>query len=161
LVDILNQLEEGELFIMLGSGDPDAEAALTRISALHPNFLFLKGYANDLPELLYAAGDLFLMPSNFEPCGISQMLAMRAGQACVVHGVGGLKDTVEHLHNGFVFNASSPTEQAHNFVTTVKDALALKNSDSQQWKTIKKNAQDTRFDWEKSAQTYSHDLYAK
>ena len=59
------------------------------------------------------------MPSSFEPGGISQMLAMRAGQLCVVHGVGGLKDTVTDNVNGFVFDGLTSRAQASNFVAKV------------------------------------------
>ena len=160
LVEILQLLEQDAVFILLGSGDPELESIFTRLSAEHANFLFLKGYADVLPDLLYSAGDLFLMPSSFEPCGISQMLAMRAGQLCVVNGVGGLKDTVEHLHNGFVFHANSPMQQADEFVKTVAHALNMKANESVAWKALRKNASDARFSWDKAAQAYINDLYA-
>ncbi len=84
------------LFIMLGSGDKDLEDRFVDIARSNENFLYLRGYVDALSGPLYSIADLFLMPSSFEPCGISQMLAMRAGQPCVVHAVGGLKDTVDN-----------------------------------------------------------------
>ena len=77
---ILQQLDSDALFVMLGSGDVNYETFLTQVAGRYDNFLFLRGYSNELAQALYAFGDLFLMPSSFEPCGISQMLAMRAGQ---------------------------------------------------------------------------------
>ncbi len=81
--------------IILGSGDTQIEFELMQLMASHDNFLFLNGYGQALSDQMYLHGDLFLMPSSFEPCGISQMLAMRDGQPCLVHAVGGLKDTVQ------------------------------------------------------------------
>lgn len=52
------------------------------------NFLFLQGFSEELADCLYRGGDLFLMPSSFEPCGISQMQAMRGATPCIVHHVG-------------------------------------------------------------------------
>lgn len=157
---ILKSLDLDDLFVMLGSGDPGLEQQLTRLGTEHRNFLFLKGYTPDLPDLLYAAGDLFLMPSTFEPCGVSQMLAMRAGEPCVVHGVGGLKDTVEHLRNGFVFGGNSPREQADNFAAMVADALAMKTGSETRWQAISKAAAAARFSWSDAAAAYERDLYA-
>ena len=112
-----------------------------------------------LSEKLYAAGDLFLMPSSFEPCGISQMLAMRAGQPCVVHGVGGLKDTVEDGRTGFVFGGASVAEQAENFVQAVSGALKIKQEHPEKWRAIRDNAAAERFTWEAAAKAYMEKLY--
>lgn len=74
---------------MLGNGDRELEVFLTKVAAVKHNFIFLKGYFETLANSIYESGALFLMPSSFEPCGISQMLAMRAGQPYLAHGVGG------------------------------------------------------------------------
>jgi starch synthase len=95
------------IYILLGAGDWAYERFFSDMSAGFENFIFLNGYSETCAEALYANGDLFLMPSSFEPCGISQMLAMRDGQPCVVHHVGGLKDTVRHNDNGFAFTGDS------------------------------------------------------
>jgi len=108
---------------------------------------------------LYRGGDLFLMPSSFEPCGISQMLAMREAQPCVVHGVGGLRDTVEHDRTGFVFSGNTPGEQATEFVATVEKALALKVNDADRWQKICRRAASQRFDWAQSARQTVEQLY--
>ena len=111
---------EDNVFILLGSGDAGLEQFLTEVASRYKNFIFLKGYAETLSEHLYNSGDLFLMPSSFEPCGISQMLSMRAGQPCLAHSVGGLSDTIVNNENGFTFNGKTPNEQAENmlFVNT-------------------------------------------
>ncbi len=123
--------------------------------------MFLDGYVNKLPDMLYAAGDLFLMPSTFEPCGISQMFAMREGQPCVVHSVGGLKDTVEHEQTGFTFAGNTPIDQANNFVDAVRGALELRSADEPAWKALCDAARAERFSWDSSAEQYEQVLYAQ
>ncbi|MCJ7592706.1 MAG: glycosyltransferase, partial [Woeseiaceae bacterium] len=108
---------------------------------------------------LYGLGHLFLMPSSFEPCGISQMLAMRAGQPCVVHGVGGLQDTVEDAITGFVFDGDNLAAQASAFVATTKRALKLKRNQPDAWKNICAAASKQRFEWSKSAEQTVRNLY--
>jgi starch synthase len=159
LEKILLELAPTALLVVLGSGDPAFERRFAEFASKHPNLLFLCGYSETLADLLYQAGDLFLMPSSFEPCGISQMLAMRASQPCVVHGVGGLKDTVLHGKTGFVFSGESPTDQADNFASTVRNALLTKNEDTNRWLAIRHGAAAERFSWSASAQRYIETLY--
>jgi starch synthase len=129
---VLSALEDGVL-IMLGNGDVEYENFLQQVMARHANFVFLKGYSDRLAEALYSSGDLFLMPSSFEPCGISQMLAMRAGQPCVVHAVGGLSDTVTRS-TGFPFDGATPPDQARNLVREVAAAVELKRKQPERWR---------------------------
>jgi len=112
-----------------------------------------------LSDPLYSAADLFLMPSSFEPCGISQMLAMRAGQPCVVHAVGGLKDTVRDGVTGFVFEGGTPGEQAEAFTKAVQRAITIRSTDKERWQEICNNAKDERFSWDLAAKTYMQRLY--
>ena len=150
--------KQGRL-IMLGSGDPKLEQIMSEAMARNPNLLFLKGYGHEVGELLYKLGDLFLMPSSFEPCGISQMLAMREGQPCLVHQVGGLKDTVIHLTNGFSFRGSSLIEQCQGLINCFAQALAMHKNNKNEWQGIVTNAKESRFTWHKSAQEYISKLY--
>ena len=159
LEHILTTLGHDGVFIMLGSGNSALENFLTRIAAHHCNFIFIKGYFDCLPEQLYRSGDLFLMPSSFEPCGISQMLAMRAGQACLVHAVGGLKDTVIHNQTGFVFNGDTPLQQAENMVDCFAEALHIQQTEPIKWQQIKQQAKKARFLWQDAAQQYLQLLY--
>ncbi len=147
------------VYILLGSGDPDYERFLTETSARFRNFVFLNGYSDGAARALYANGDLFVMPSSFEPCGISQMLAMRDGQPCVVHGVGGLKDTVIDGVNGFTFGGGTVEAQAGNFVAACLGAVELKQADPQKWERIRRNAADARFTWDEAAEQYLARLY--
>jgi starch synthase len=84
---------------------------------------------------------------------------MRATQPCVVHGVGGLKDTVEDMRTGFVFDGDSPQEQAAAFVDTVGRALELKTTQDDAWQKICIRAASARFSWSKSARQTIELLY--
>jgi len=143
--------------IMLGSGDEDIGREFQAIAAQQDNFLFINHYDEALAEALYLRGDLFLMPSSFEPCGISQMLAMRAGQPCLVHGVGGLVDTVHHNHNGWVFQGENPQAQGEALLARLTEILALVGTD--EWRNVAANAAASRFDWRGQAHQYAERLY--
>ena len=156
---VLETLGEHGLLIMIGSGDPEVETFLTGVAARFDNFIFLRGYSDDLAEALYNLGDLFFMPSSFEPCGISQMLALRAGQPCLVHRVGGLRDTVRDNETGFVFGGDSPAEQADNLVAAMQRALARFQDHPAKWKAMRKAAAAQRFEWGDSVDAYLKHLY--
>ena len=156
---LATELERSAVIIILGSGEPRFEKQLLDVAREHANVLYLNGYSELLADPLYAAGNLFLMPSSFEPCGISQMLAMRSGQPCVVHGVGGLRDTVRHGETGFVFGGDTAREQADNFVATTLAALARRTDDPDGWKSICDRAKAERFSWELAARRTIDELY--
>ena len=159
LARILADLGDDGVLLLLGSGDPALERQLLQLSGAFPNFVFLKGYSDVGALLLYGAGNLFLMPSTFEPCGISQMLAMREGQPCVVNQVGGLKETVQDGGNGFSFTGASLAEQADNFAAKTSAALAMFKSDPARYQQICDAARATRFRWRDSAKKYLAQLY--
>jgi starch synthase len=159
LARILEGLQNNGILILLGTGDPELEAFIFDVSRKFDNFVFLNGFDNACAAGLYANGDLFLMPSSFEPCGITQMLALRDGQPCVVHWVGGLKDTVEDGKTGFTFSGDTPELQAENFVKCVFRAIDMKNNDPQKYKKISQSAFDKRFFWEDSVRQYVRSLY--
>jgi starch synthase len=153
------ELGRSTVIIVIGSGEPVFEKRMLAVAHECPNVLFLNGYSELLADPVYAAGDLFLMPSSFEPCGISQMLAMRSGQPCVVHGVGGLRDTVVHGETGFVFGGETPRAQADNFVTATREALAWRSDDPAGWKTMCERAMEQRFSWQLCAERTVRELY--
>lgn len=158
---LLDELGNDGLFILLGSGDPELENVFNDVAARHENFLFLCTFSNQLADALYRSGDLFLMPSTFEPCGISQMLAMRAGQPCLVHAVGGLKDTVSADINGFHFSGSSREHQAKALVSVARNCFdRYRDVDSGDWRSIRDAAQAARFYWDDSVSQYLNQLYA-
>ncbi|MCK8043544.1 glycogen/starch synthase [Shewanella sp. 1CM18E] len=144
-------------FVMLGSGDNAIAREFADIAARHKQFIFMDGYDEQLSEQLYELGSLFLMPSSFEPCGISQMLAMRAGQLCLVNHIGGLKDTVHHLETGFVFEGEDIQQQGLSLLATFDKALSM--SGSATWQQMQQCAKSVRFDWLSQAKRYKSALY--
>jgi starch synthase len=94
-------------FIFLGDGTPDFNNKMKNLESLCRNVKVILGYNEELSHKLYSAADFYLMPSIFEPCGLSQMIAMRYGALPVVRKTGGLNDTVKDLSlkegYGFVF----------------------------------------------------------
>jgi starch synthase len=144
---LLDILGDSDVLILLGSGDAALEQFLTGIASLRQNFLFLKGYSEAVSQSLYSSGDLFLMPSSFEPCGISQMLAMRAGQPPLVHSVGGLNDTVRDGENGFAFSGNDLQEQAANMISSFELALTTRRDQPETWEELSTAAAAARFLW--------------
>jgi len=159
LEEIALRLGDQGLIIILGSGENSYEESILDIARRNENIVFLHGYSETLADPLYERGDLFLMPSSFEPCGISQMLAMRAGQPCVVHGVGGLKDTVADEQTGFMFNGEDLQSQAGSFVTATLRAVELRREQPAAWRSICREARKTRFEWHDSAEATIKNLY--
>jgi starch synthase len=140
--------------LILVEGVNHYRTALEKIADKHGNLCLFFGYNEALSHRIYAGGDFLLMPSLFEPCGLNQMIAMRYGTVPLVHGVGGLFDTVheetETCGKGIVF--SKPTKKA--LLDAVDRALRLKSSVQKMEKTIRFNmACDFSFD--KSADAYA------
>lgn len=112
-------------------------------------------FDSSLAQKIYAASDIFLMPSLFEPCGIGQMIAMRYGSLPIVRETGGLKDTVTSYNeytkegNGFTFK----NYNAHEMFFTIQKAIKLYN-DKNIWNRLVKNAMSTDNSWSKSAKEY-------
>lgn len=160
LEKILNRLKEVDgIFMLLGTGDPDYEQLFRDMSYKHKNFIFTNGQSEDLIDSMYLETDLYFMPSLFEPCGISQMLAMRNGNPCLVHHTGGLKDTVEHMKTGFAFDGKTFNAKLDDMVDKFDEALNVWQNDPATWKKIKANAKKMRFTWEKSLDEYYNKLY--
>jgi len=158
--EILSNLEAvNGRYILLGNGTPDYEEFLIKTLKVNERFIFIPLYSNKIADALYANGTLFLMPSSFEPCGISQMIAMRDGQPCIVHAVGGLKDTVIHGVNGFQFRGKNTKEQVDDFVHTTHEAIQTAIDGTAVWQSLRSHASSFRFDWNTSARQYIELLY--
>jgi len=156
---ILSEAGDDSVYLLAGNGDRGYEEFLHSLARKHSNFVFLNGYSHHGAELLYQSGDLFLMPSAFEPCGISQMLAMRDGQPCVVHSIGGLKDTVHDGETGFAFSGNSPEELGDGFVEATRRAIESKRNSEADFDRIRNAAFGMRFLWSDSVRLYLTSLY--
>jgi starch synthase len=160
ITEILSGLESvNGRYILLGNGTPDYEEFFRKEFDKNERLIFIPLYSSNIAKALYANGTLFLMPSSFEPCGISQMIAMREGQPCIVHAVGGLKDTVQHGIDGFRFDGSNTKEQADALVRTTHDAIQLALTNNEAWKSLQSHAASRRFDWQASARQYIQLMY--
>jgi starch synthase len=155
---ILTALGDNVL-IVLGSGDPDYERFLLDAMLCHKNLLFLCGYSEPLSNALYAHCDAFLMPSSFEPCGISQLLAMRAGKPVLAHAVGGLADTVIDGSTGFTFAGADEAEQVANLLETFDRMLHLRLKNRSAWSAMSATAAAQRFTWDSTIEQYLSQLY--
>ncbi|TRZ44204.1 glycogen synthase [Robertkochia solimangrovi] len=149
------------VYIVLGTGAPEYEELFREISYEYENFIFINGQSEDIIDSLYLESNLYIMPSLFEPCGISQMLAMRNGQPCFVHNTGGLKDTVKHLKTGFCFDGQNFEEKKNNLVEVFSNAVDLFFEEKEIWKHIVQTCKKQRFSWEDSVEKYYSQLYLR
>ena len=157
---ILETLDrENGFYLLLGNGTTEFEEKCITAFKQYERLIYLKLYSPPLAQALYANGTLFMMPSSFEPCGISQMIAMQNGQPCIVHATGGLKDTVIDGVNGFQFTGENIREQVDNFIATTNKALDNHLHDKARWEKIKSEASRARFEWKESAKKYIEQLY--
>ncbi len=155
----LDALDDDGMLALIGTGDPELETAIVEASRRDSRLVFLRGFSEQLADALYRGGDLFLMPSTFEPCGIAQMLAMRSSQPCLVHAVGGLNDTVADGLTGFTFVGDGADAQAHAFVARTHHAVDLYRNDHEGWQSIADAAGGARFPWSDAAREYMEKLY--
>lgn len=144
--------------IFLGSGQIELENGLKNLEYQIPDRIkVVLEFNNLLAHRLYASGDIILMPSLYEPCGLSQMIAMRYGCIAVARAVGGLKDSIISepldLKTGYLFDKPD----GHTFANCLNKALTdYKNR--KKWKSIQRKAMSVDFSWKKSALQYL-DLY--
>ena len=140
-------------FIFLGSGDKSYEDMFIWLSNNTPNIRTYVGYRGDLANLIYAGSDFFLMPSRFEPCGLSQLIAMRFGSLPIVRATGGLEDTV----TGY------PLDNSNGFKFWGYDSNAMKDAincalevykDKYTFNAMRESAMKADFSWKESAKKY-------
>ena len=146
--------EDGFTFAVLGTGDKALEAAVRQAALRHPDKVaFVGAFDESLAHRIYAGSDLFLMPSLFEPCGLSQMYALRYGALPVVRLTGGLADTVidagRKRGNGFVFEEAS----GEALLAALRRAEALWE-DRQAWRQVQVRGMECDFSWSRSAARY-------
>ncbi len=140
-------------FVLIGSGNKDYENLFIWLSNNTANIRTFVGYDSKMANQLYAGSDFFLMPSKFEPCGLSQLIAMHYASLPIVRATGGLEDTVTGYpldnSNGFKFW----NYNGWDMLNAIKCALYV-YSDKYVFNAMRKSAMETDFSWKKSAIQY-------
>lgn len=144
--------------VVLGTGDWRYETELKEAEKRHPgNFRALITFSSDLANKIYAGSDLFLMPSRFEPCGLSQLIAMRYGSVPIVRETGGLRDTVKPFNSetregtGFTFYSYN----AHDMLGAIDRAIGEYYNNPQGFRQLVRNCMKQDFSWQSSAKRYA------
>ena len=144
--------------VVVGTGDAKYEEMFRQTAWYNPTKMSANiMFSNDLAHKVYAASDLFLMPSMFEPCGLSQLIAFAYGTIPIVRETGGLKDTVKPYNkftgegNGFSFYPYNANDMAY----TIRMALGY-FADKKVWDKLVTNAMKLDFSWKNSAQEYNN-----
>lgn len=164
LEHVLGEIMELDIqLVVLGTGDARYEQLFSWASWRYGNrFAAHLAYDERLAHRIYAGADLFLMPSRFEPCGLSQMIALRYGAVPVVRETGGLVDSVESYNKftdtgvGFSFL----NYNAHELLFTVQHAVAYYHNDPALWARLVQRGMACDFSWERAAKQYET-LYAQ
>ena len=149
--------EEDAQLLILGTGEAQYETFFKELQEQFPDQVAAKITFNlGLAARIYAGGDIYLMPSKSEPCGLSQMNAMRYGTVPVVHATGGLKDTVppadENGEGGLGFTFQS--YNADDFMAALKRALDLYNNNREAFRALQKREMEMDFSWNVPAGRY-------
>ena len=164
VTDVLHQIMEMDVqMVVLGTGDWQYEEAFQNAQRQYPGrFSAQITYSGPLSNMIYAGADLFLMPSISEPCGLSQMIAMRFGMVPIVRETGGLKDTVLPYNKftgegrGFTFSDIN----AGDMLWVIREAVDLYYNDKEAWRGLQKAGMTADFSWDHSAQEYL-DIYQR
>lgn len=126
----------------------------------YENGFYFNTFSKDIADKLYTVGDVLLMPSDFEPCGISQMIAMAYGTLPIVNKIGGLTDTVNDMYNGFVFHGANRLSTEYNMIRCIEKVISYYNENKEAWTTMQNNAITTCFSWDECANQYL-EIYKK
>lgn len=159
---VMDELCNDEVqFVILGTGDERYENAFRHFAWKYPNKVSANIYYSEaMSHKVYAACDAFLMPSLFEPCGLSQLMSLRFGTLPIVRETGGLKDTVEAYNEyektgtGFSFT----NYNAHEMMHTVRYAEQIFYDKKRDWNKMVERAMTADFSWKTSAKQYE-ELY--
>jgi starch synthase len=152
-------VQRGGQLVVLGTGDPALENGLKKAALAHPHAVAVElGFDETLSHSIIAGSDIVMVPSRFEPCGLTQLYALAYGSLPLVHCVGGLADTVvdaslenlaDELATGFVFEKFDRP----SIVAAIRRAFALKQR-RLEWKAVVRRAMEQDFGWEASALRY-------
>jgi starch synthase len=143
-------MQQGLQLAILGTGEARLEQTLRKAMAQYPGQCAATiGYNEPLAHRIIAGADAFLMPSRFEPCGLSQLYALRYGTVPIVRRVGGLADTVSDATTGIVFDAADPQILADAVMRT---SALYRNRPA--WRKLMAAGMRQDFSWQHSAQQY-------
>ena len=142
-------MAENVQFILLGTGDEAYEEAFSKFGDRYKSFKPLIRFDRALSKKIYAAADIFLMPSKSEPCGLAQMIACSYGTLPLVRAVGGLRDSIKPMENGFVFEDFN----AHRMLEALMEALETYRS-GEPFDMLADQAKKSDFSWQRSAGEY-------
>ena len=154
LIKSISNLKDKDInFIVLGTGEKELEIKLDKLAEKNSKLKFFKKFDEELSHRLYAAGDIFVMPSLYEPCGLSQMYALRYGTVPVVSSTGGLDDTIKDIskRGGTGFKFKEKTSAALS--TSLLEAAELFKSPSE-WEKIARRGMGKDFSWNKPGKEY-------
>ena len=151
LAEAVSRIAAGDMYLVaLGSGDPEYEAFFSRMMAEQPERIAAHiGFDNGLAHRIQAGADIFLMPSHYEPCGLSQIYSLRYGTVPVVRATGGLDDTIEE-GTGFKF-----AEYSGQALLAAVDAAGEAYADPDEWRRMMRRGMSKDFSWKISAAAYS------
>lgn len=140
--------------VILGSGDWVYENFFREVQGRFPDkFRYCAGFVPELAQKIYAASDIFLMPSKSEPCGLSQMVACRYGAVPVVRETGGLKDSITDCGDGFGNGFTFKTYNANDMLCAIRRALGA-YANQNDWPILVERALRSDFSWGRSANEY-------
>lgn len=147
-------MRENVQFVVLGTGESYYENKFRQFAFSYPGRAAAEiTFNTDLSKEIYAASDVFLMPSKMEPCGLSQMIASRYGTVPIVRSTGGLKDTIIDYGdngNGFVFQDYN----SFHMLDKIKQAVWLYTNEKEKWNELAIKAMNVDFSWKASAKLY-------
>lgn len=142
-------IEQDWNVVITGSGNSNLESAVNKAAEIYPSRVGVQiGYKESLAHLIYAGSDALAIPSRFEPCGLTQMIAMRYGTIPVARATGGLKDTIVHGKTGFLFE--HPTVEGILWAAWA----ARKTYQADYWQRMILDCMAQDFSWQKSAKAY-------
>ena len=150
-------VERGMQLVILGVGTPEYEEAFRWYADRYPGKVAaVLSFNEPMSRRMYACGDVLLMPSRFEPCGLAQMMAMRYGCLPLVRETGGLKDSVQpyNQYTGEGTGFSFANYNAHELLNTIDTALDVWYNKPEQFVGLQKNAMAADFSWRASAKKY-------
>ncbi|MDX6767137.1 MAG: glycogen synthase [Candidatus Methylacidiphilales bacterium] len=137
--------------VVLGTGDPAAHAFFDDLARRYPGRVGVHiGFSNELSHRIYAGSDFFFMPSLYEPCGLSQMYAMKYGSLPVVRATGGLADTVRDGQTGLLFTQPDAGDAYH----AIERMVRLWYDRPEEYRRMQETAMAVRFTWEQSVREY-------